>query len=209
MTQPSLVFFGSFLDVLKELSGFFSISAVYLESWKTSQEILEYCKKKEINFFLIGSLDEINEHNGEIAISASFSFIFKNKHISRFLKIFNFHPGCIYKNRGRHPLPQAIYHGENNMTLTVHEIIDENIDLGKFISSVTFVIDYNSGYDENQKRLLKALKFLSNDLGEHLSAKGSLPSAIVNKKETQYFCPMDKEILNKIVTSKNLFNWKK
>ncbi|MDD2541972.1 MAG: formyltransferase family protein, partial [Desulfuromonadaceae bacterium] len=161
MKQKSAIFFGSYVNVLATIVNTINVILVVLEPKKNLSEIKDYCDSINLKWIEVCSLDELGLEatmwHTPIGIVASFGLLFKSRHINWFSALFNFHPGCIYTNRGRHPLPNAIRQGHRTMAISVHQIIDEQIDSGRFIAKVEFPIDYTSNYQKNYERLLSAL----------------------------------------------------
>jgi len=152
---------------------------------------------------LTGVMDPVH---GTVGVVASFGLLFKQRHIDWFRALFNFHPGCIYTNRGRHPLPNAILNGFKSMSLTVHQITDERIDAGRFVSRVEFPIDYASGYQENYFRLLSALDFLTKVMCDGIG-RGRVPSFEFTPGSGSYFKPLTSDDLKRITEAQSLMEW--
>lgn len=210
MTTSSIVFFGSYLQVLRAFADTMQVEMVVLETRRKEIEIIEFCKAMKIKCIEVNEIDELENLLSptmcRVGVVASFGLLFKQRHIDWFKALFNFHPGCVYANRGRHPLPNAILNGFRTMSLTVHQITDERIDVGRFVSKVELSIDYTRDYNDNYSRLLSALDFLAQDLCKALM-KGGVPSFKFNPKQGSYFPPLTLDILKKIMESKNLMEW--
>lgn len=212
MQMKSIVFFGSYIQVLDALIRRMRVDLVVLESKRSNEEIIGLCKSKEIRYIKIQDIDELNSelknNSQSVGVVASFGLIFKKKHIDLLESIFNFHPGCIYKNRGRHPLPNAIINGFKSMSVTVHQITDEKIDVGRFVSKVEIPIDYSVSYNENYIRLLANLDCQTEYLCDCL-IKGAVPAFDINPEIGSYYKPHSHDELKKIIEAKSLIEWKK
>jgi methionyl-tRNA formyltransferase len=173
-----LIFFGSYLEVLHVLMKHFDVLFVVVETQKVNSQILTFCDNNKLHCLPIKHLDDLRDMacqwHRPYGISASFGLIFKQRHIDWFSAIYNFHPGCLYHNRGRHPLPNAIAHHHPTMALSVHQITDEAIDAGGLVSRIEWVIDYRKSYWENYDRLLNSLTYLTEDLCHELN-QGYVP----------------------------------
>lgn len=210
MEKSPAVFFGSYLKVLRTLAGSMRVELVVLESRRNDVEIKDFCNSRGIRCLEIQDLDELavvlDAASGAIGVVASFGLLFKQRHIAWFKSLFNFHPGCIRTNRGRHPLPNAILNGFKSMSITVHQITDEQIDAGRFVSKIEFPIDYASDYRENYSRLLSALDFLSKDLCDGLG-KGKVPSFEFTPETGSYFKALTPDELTRIMEAPHLMEW--
>ena len=87
----------------------------------------------------------------KLAFSASFGRIFKNDDIARFEYLFNLHPGPVSLARGRHPLPCAIKYCHPYIGVTLHQIVDENIDCGPVF------LEWKTARQDRSYRELEAL----------------------------------------------------
>ena len=206
--MKEIAFFGSYAEVLKVLSRRHNVSIVFLENKSSNIELFNILKNEGYKVYLINDLDEaISKVDcGLYAVSASFGFIFKNRHLSHFEKVINIHPGCLFSNRGRHPLPQAIMNNRLSMSITAHEVTDEKIDLGNFIARIELAIDYSVSYKENDSRLRSCLCLLSSYISENLDSR--LPSYKVTEVQDTYFPPLEKTKLEEIMKSETLAQWK-
>lgn len=210
MARKSVIFFGAYLSVLATIADKLHVKLVVLETGKNSTEIKNFCGSNNLRWIEISSLDELSNEattwHKPIGISASFGLMFKSRHIDWFAALFNFHPGCIYTNRGRHPLPNAICRGHRTMAISVHQITDEQIDAGRFIAKIDFPIDYERNYQMNYDRLLSALPFLTKDLCDRI-AEDWIPSFELQVKNEAYFAPLNAEELYHIMNAPTLTGW--
>lgn len=206
-----IAFFGTYYQVLEVVHRRLGISLVVVESGKISSEVKNFCRSNNIRCVEIveldDSIDELRLSGVSIGIVASFGLIFKTRHINLFSEIFNFHPGCIFTNRGRHPLPNAIRLGMKNMSISLHKITDENIDAGEFIAKFDLPINYDRGYSWNQDCLLASLPWLAMHLCDVI-ATGNLSSYRLPLDDSNYYPPMTKEDLVVITRSDCLKEWK-
>jgi methionyl-tRNA formyltransferase len=210
MEQKTIIFFGIYLSVLATIADKLHVKLVVIETKKNSAEIKKFCDSNNLKWIEISSLDELSNEaatwHKPIGIVASFGLLFKSRHIDWFAAVFNFHPGCIYTNRGRHPLPNAICRGHRTMAISVHEITDEQIDAGRFIAKIDFPIDYERDYQKNCDRLLSALPFLTQDLCDRI-AEGRIPSFELQAENEAYFAPLNFEELSHIMNAPTLTGW--
>lgn len=208
--KKNTVFFGSYLEVLKMLDRFTNVELAVVELRKNESEIKEFCKSNSIHCVEVESLNEIDEFVDaqwqSTGVVASFGLLFKQEQIKLFDSVFNFHPGCVFANRGRHPLPNAILNGLKSMALSVHKITDEKIDAGQFVSKIEFSIDYSSSYNENYKRLLSAIEFLAQDLSMRI-VEGRIPSFDFDPNPGSYFKPLLNHELENIINAVSLERW--
>lgn len=205
--MKKIVFFGSYFEVLEVIAEHHDIFCVFLENKSSNIELFNSLIKKGYNARLIKNIDQaiLELPPNLYAISASFGLIFKHQHLNHFSKVINFHPGCLYSNRGKHPLPQAILNSHKTMSVSVHEITDEKIDLGKFIAKLELTIDYSSDYNSNDCRMRSCLKYLASYVSENLDS--GLVSCDLLETEESYYPPLNKELLNEIMASENLIKW--
>ncbi|MDT8993100.1 formyltransferase family protein [Curvibacter sp. APW13] len=205
-----IVFFGSYLPVLKTFTCSMRVELVVLEARRNEGKTKDFCKANNIRWIEINGLDELDgvldPALRPVGVVASFGLLFKKRHIDWFKSLFNFHPGCIYTNRGRHPLPNAILNGFKSMSLSVHQITDERIDAGRFVSRIEFSIDYASDYPQNYSRLLTALEFLAKDLCDGLG-RGEVPAFDLSPQSGTYFGPLAADDLKKITEASSLKEW--
>lgn len=208
--EKPVVFFGSYLQVLKTLTTYNQVQLVVLETRCNEGAIKNFCREQGIRWVEIKELDELagvlDVASEPLGVVASFGLLFKKRHIAWFKSLFNFHPGCIRTNRGRHPLPNAIRNGFKSMSITVHQIIDERIDAGRFVSRIEFSIDYASTYRENCSRLLSALDFLTKDLCAGFD-RGVVPSFEFIPARGSYFKALTPGALTRITEAPNLMEW--
>lgn len=209
--KKNLIFFGNYLSVLRCFSESFNVLAVITEARKCSDEIRRYCDDNLFTHIQIETLDELihqaQEWHAPVGIVASFGKIFNDNHIKCFESLYNFHPGCIEKNRGRHPLPNAILRGHKTMSLTVHKILDKSIDAGDLISKIEIPINYEDTYTFNCNRLLKWLPVIAQDLVDQIQL-GCVQASAIKVSESAYFPPLSSEDLEKITTAPSLMRWK-
>jgi len=205
--KKDIIFFGNFSEVLFTLEKTHSIKQVICEQNKVPQEIENFCKVKAISLLKIKALSdfflEYATDPNTYAVSAGFGLLFKASQIKSFRAIYNFHPGSVYTNRGRHPLPNAILQGHKTMTLTVHQIIDESIDTGMLVSFTTFPIDYKRSYQYNCDRLLSGLNFLAQDLSNRLLEDWQ-PTLPIYPEKLSYFAALPSNKLDAICSAKEL-----
>jgi methionyl-tRNA formyltransferase len=211
LSNTKILFFGGFDAVLKELNEQIGVDHVFQEEEKPSPSVQHYCDRNDIHLDNIQSLSDIDltpyDSESLVGVVASFGLIFTRPQINNFLKLYNFHPGCIYKNRGKHPLPNAIAHGQKTMAVTLHQITDEKIDAGELVARIEFPIDYNTSYKKNSDRMLGSLKYLTNYLCDGL-ANDYLPSFPLDPDSNSYYPPLEQNLLRKIMHSETLGEWK-
>ena len=112
--KKNVIFFGNFSEVFFTLEKTHSVQQVICEQNKVPQDIEDFCRAKAISLVKIKTLSDFfskysNDPN-TYAVSAGFGLLFKASQIKSFRAIYNFHPGSVYTNRGRHPLPNAPWH---------------------------------------------------------------------------------------------------
>lgn len=211
MKNSPVIFFGSYLNVLSVFNSLMNVELAVLESKGNNVEVKNFCQSQNIRYIEIKSIDEfVISSKGKqkpIGIVASFGLLFKKQHIDIFGSIYNFHPGCVYTNRGRHPLPNAIINGLTSMSLSIHQITDEQIDAGRFIARLELPIDYYSDYNSNYTRLLSSLSFLAEMLCKQIII-GIVPSFTLVPDANSYYAPLSKELLKKIIEAESLLEWR-
>lgn len=157
---------------------------------KKDQKIINYCKKKKINFYVFknvnstSSYKKISSYKCDILVSMSYDQIFKQKLISlNKYGIINCHAGLLPSYRGRNVLNWVLINGEKFFGITVHKV-DERIDTGEIIFQKKFKIfkkdNYktllNKCYIECPNFLIKALEILIYKKKFVTDNKGILPS---------------------------------
>ena len=208
--KKEIVFFGSYLVVLKNLVDKLRVALVVVERGKVDPELISFCRENQLCILEINSLDELpgeQDFLSCIGVVASFGLIFKQRHLDRFAALYNFHPGCVYSNRGRHPLPSAILRGNSTMAISLHRIIDEKIDCGGLLLRVELPISYADSYGSNYSRLLSALPYMTSYLVNCLSV-GDVPELNLIEQENSYFPPLPRDVLKSIIEADDLMSWK-
>ena len=138
------VFMGHFEVVLEELlRNEICIDIAIVEDKPANSKVIEVCKKEGIPIYVIKRYAELeiifsNYEKIEYCFIASFGKILKKEIIKKCKYILNFHPGDVFRCRGRHPLPSAILHNYPEMGITVHLIEDERIDAGPILYRLLF-----------------------------------------------------------------------
>ena len=200
---------GHFEVVLEELwNNEIPISIVIVEDKPVNSKVIEFCEKEGIPVYVIKKYKDIKTilskyRKVEYCFVASFGKILKNDVIEKCKYIINFHPGDIFKCRGRHPLPSAILHNHPEMGITVHLIEDEEVDAGPILYRLLIPIDYNSSYRFNEDRLLESLRCLASLVANDIK-QGKIVTYKWDVKQSIYFRPLEKEILKSIIESENL-----
>ena len=211
--KARVVFFGGMLEALSEIVAVLDVDAVVCQVGKANDDIRRFCSGRGLALIEIESLDDILIQKKEswmaaTAISAGFGLIFKKRHLDCFSQVINIHPGCVFKNRGRHPLPTAILNGDKLMAVSIHEVTDEAIDAGRLISKIEFVIDYDSSYSHNLTRLMDGVSCLVKDLCFLMDRSMAIPSWDISDENGKYFPPVDFLQMQRIMASTSLAEWK-
>ncbi len=203
------VFMGHFEVVLEELwNNKIPIGIVIVEDKPANSKVIEFCNKEGIPVYVIKKYKDIEKifskyRKVEYCFVASFGKILKNDVIEKCEYIINFHPGDVFKCRGRHPLPSAILHNYPEMGITVHLIEDEEIDAGPILYRLLIPIDYDSSYRFNEARLIESLRCLTSLVAKDIK-QGKIVTYKWDVKESVYFKPLKNEILKRIIESENL-----
>ena len=203
------VFMGHCEIVLEELcNNKILIDIAIVEDHPLNFKVVKFCKNRGIPFYIIKNSKDIGKvlskyENLEFCFVAIFGRILKSNVIKKFKYIINFHPGDVFKFRGRHPLHLAILHNYPEMGITVHLIEDESIDAGPILYRLLMPIDYDASYKFNEKRLLNALRYLAYLVANDIK-QGKIISYRWNVEQSTYFKPLEREVLRKIVEAKRL-----
>lgn len=130
------------LLVYKKISKLFSVD-VFIAKKNLNIEILQYLKKKKINYILIKIINhrlikKIKNKNYDILISAGFPLIFPKELIksSKFGTI-NLHGGKLPNYRGGSPLNWQIINGEKKIGISIIKMRKE-LDAGDIYTSKVF-----------------------------------------------------------------------
>src|SRR3989338_52850 len=205
----SNIFIGHFGIVLEELLKHIPIDLVIVEDKPANKDVKKICDKNNINCITVSNYNDIVEgvkdtKNIGLCVVASFGIVFKDQFIKKCKYIVNFHPGDIDICRGRHPLPVAILNKHKTMGITAHLINSEKIDAGPVLAKVLLPIDYGKSYRYNESILFEMLKLLTKFLMGTYSKTGRFIAYEWDYKNSTYFKPLKKEILDRIINSNNL-----
>lgn len=208
------IYVGNYHEVLQSYHLLKGVGHVISEERNVETEIVNFCKKENIQISLVQSGDHVNEvakklGQIDLCIVASFGLILKNPFIDRVKRIINIHPGSLYNSRGRHPLPFAIRLGLSSMTLTAHIIEDEKIDNGPIVMEMNMPIDYSVSYRDNDKRLRSCLPYITRYILESLDNRFNIPAIHADLTHSPYNKPIDKEELSELMNATTLDRYKK
>lgn len=203
------VFMGQYDIVLEEILNHVKIDLVIVEDKNSNKKVISLCVKNGIPYQIIKGYVEITACLSysvliDLCFVASFGIILKNDFITKCNHIVNFHPGDIDVCRGRHPLPAAILNRHKSMGITVHLVDSEKIDAGPVIAKMLIPIEYDESYRSNEERLLEALRVVARYVVEDYAKNGKFASYEWDANISGYYDPLQKEILDKIINSKNL-----
>lgn len=204
------IFLGHFCEVLEELvDNKIKISLVIVENKPSNSKVINYCNNNNIKCQIVNNYYELIEsvikHNNiELIFIASFGIIIKDDLIKKSKYIINFHPGDIEICRGRHPLPVAILNKHNNIGITVHLINSSKVDAGPIIRKVTFPINYNESYSFHNDLIMDLLKPLTKSIILEYKKTGNIVSYNWDISKSNYYKPLEKELLDKIINVKKL-----
>ena len=203
------VFMGHYDIVLEEILNHVNIDLAIVENKDSNREVVHLCERNGIPFRIIKNYGEMVSCMSEVPLInlcfvASFGIILKDDFIRRCNHIINFHPGDVAICRGRHPLPTAILNHHETMGITVHFIDSEAIDAGPIIAKMMIPIAYNESYKYNESRLLAALRYIARYVVEDYARNGRFTSYDWRATGSDYYPPLEKDILDKIVHSKCL-----
>lgn len=210
------VFFGDQENLLVLLHQKIGINLVVMELRKTKQsKMYSFAIESQIKVLIVSDKIELNNlveksvNDNSLGFVSSFGLIFAEKAIKKFRYLINCHPGNFEINRGRHPLPWAIYNGEKFMGVTIHLIDSKLIDAGAIIREVKIPINYNLSYNRNYNLLNNMIIYLLISVLDELTEFKSLNSINIKLKTNSYQNPMDKQLLADIINSVNLLRFKK
>lgn len=105
--------------------------------------IKKYAKDKQLLYFQPEKIDEeftksIKELRPDVLIVAAYGIILPKHFIDIFpKKAFNIHASILPKWRGAAPIQRAIMHGDNQIGVTIMEVV-EKLDAGKYILKKKF-----------------------------------------------------------------------
>ncbi len=203
------LFMGHFDSVLNEILKYISIDHVIVEEKKANSAVIELCIERNISFTVIKdfagilSVMELLE-SVQLCFVASFGIILKEPFIKRCEQIVNFHLGDVENCRGRHPLPSAILNRHTSMGVTVHLINSERIDAGPILAKLLMTINYSESYLYNEIRLIRAATRLAALVMDDYLQCGRMIAYEWNVVSSQYYSPLEGEILKIIIESKRL-----
>jgi methionyl-tRNA formyltransferase len=208
------IYAGNYHEVLETFHHLKGVDHVIAERRNIENEIIEFCKRENIEISLVQTSDDVTDVAEEIGnislcLIASFGLILKKPFIDRTNLIMNIHPGSLYNSRGRHPLPFAISKGLSFMTLTAHLIQDEKIDHGPIMMEINLPIDYYCSYNENDQRLRSCLPYVTDYILRNLNRRMEMPVLKADLRSSVYNKPLDKEELSSMMNAKTLEAYKK
>jgi methionyl-tRNA formyltransferase len=173
------LFIGDYLPVLEVFYKKIPCVFAIIEKKNINSPVFIFCKNNNIPLEIIETTMDlknfIHEKYFNNVIVASFGLILPYFFLDKCKRVFNFHPGDVYTNRGRHPLPNAIKRLDSKIAISVHEIDSEKIDKGRLFAQYFIALDRESSYECNYSRLLKILSFLTEELCLHLSLDREIP----------------------------------
>lgn len=146
---------------------------------------------------------------GRILCLASFGIIVKEPVISAVRHVVNVHPGVLPGYRGRHPLPQAIVHGERMMGCTVHLVDGPEIDAGPVLARAELPIDYSASYESNERRLRQLMGHLTETVLDQLLDGSAVSVAWDAAAEGRYHPPLGSERLRALLDAPALRDFPK
>lgn len=111
-----------------------------LEKWEITEEFSSY---EDINS--AQAFADLKKFSPDLMISIRFGQIFKNSDLIRLPRfgIINLHSGILPDYRGIMASFWAILHGEKNLGMTLHYVVDSGIDTGGIIDVFKSEIDWN------------------------------------------------------------------
>lgn len=119
---------------------------------KTDKEILQFCKKKKIKYFVFNDINNkqniyiINKFKSNIFVSMSYNQIFKKIFFKLTKKkLINCHAGALPYYRGRSPINWAIINGEKKIGITTH-FINSKIDSGDILDQEFINVKKNDNF---------------------------------------------------------------
>ena len=202
------VFLGDFDFVLDELLNFVSIDLVFVENRVSNKKIIDLCRVRGIQYFIVDGFGDLFESTRNLDIDfcfmASFSIILKQCFIDGCNKIINFHMGDIEVCRGRHPLPVAIVNNFDFMGFTVHLVDSERIDFGGIVVKVSIPIDYGESYEFNKNVLFDFVRAVIPSV-----FRNGFRSCVCDNASSVYYKPLDSVLLERVVKSDCLMEFKK
>jgi methionyl-tRNA formyltransferase len=207
------LFLGTYISVLRVMMEYHDEIHVIIESKNTNSDIHKFCIHHDLHFYFVENEKDIENlvlySQIGLVFVASFGLILTNKIIGRCHEIYNFHPGDLYKFRGRHPLPSAILSGAETMALSVHKIDSDRIDSGPMYSQIFLKIDYKKSYSENHERLQEALPFLAESICNNINEGREVPCWDWQISPDSYKSRLDAETLRQMINAENLLRYVK
>jgi methionyl-tRNA formyltransferase len=201
------VFMGAYVDVLRVVNAMIGVQKVLVEKKDSSFWVIEYCNEFNIDYeYVTDGLSIVSAIGGldvGVAIVGSFGLILSEEVINKFSSVYNFHPGDVFRVRGRHPLPCTILNGTKSMSMSVHKIDSQKIDSGPLIFQYHMPIDYTISYKENEFRLISGLSFSAEYLCAQIKT-GRVPLWHWNPECNTYYKRLSNETLDSIIHSERL-----
>ena len=114
---------------------------------KDSSEIIDFCNKKNIPFFVGNARNDrcsafVERYKDSVLFSVNYLFLFDERIIKLFKYKFNIHGSLLPKYRGRTPHVWAIINNEKKTGISIHDITLE-CDAGKVFLQKEITIKYS------------------------------------------------------------------
>lgn len=207
------IYIGNYIEVIEHFHKTAGVQIVVSEKRNVDDRIKQFCEKSDVQLYLTETGEDLHEfllQIGEIdlCIVASFGFLLNQEFIQKVKWLVNIHPGSLVTCRGRHPLPFAIKKGLPFMTLTAHLILDESIDNGPIIAEMNLPLNYDQSYSDNEKRLRKCLKYLTEIITDQYLKKSHIHANFIDLSKAIYNERLSGEELKKMMNAVNLLEYK-
>ena len=195
-----------FIDYLRRNKKIYSVPIVFTSERKSDKKlpyksIVNYCKKKKINFKNSEKLgkEEINLVN-QVKPDIIFSIYYRYFIPVEILKTstigsYNIHPSLLPLYKGSIPTAWAIINNENYFGITIHELT-KNLDSGDiYYQKKISIKKYETGFELHNRAMTIGLKILKKNLNK-----------LINKKLIP-FKQKSKGSFYKKIPSSNQINW--
>lgn len=200
-------YWGHFSSIVKA-DNINKVEYFVFEKDKCPNKLLNYVKKNDCKYYFIESKSDmwrILRKNviPDLTIVGNFGFIFTKKMIELLKRrIINIHPGELPEYRGKHPLPQAILNGEEEMGITAH-VLNEKIDFGCIIEKEKLKINYDESYKYNENRIFELVPDIFDNLINKFK-KNKIKFKNQEMREGTYYEPLERNQLEKITNCNKL-----
>lgn len=206
------VFIGHSLEAFHAAVEQLTIIGVITEARASDGPVAEDARARGIDLELVTDARQVpvalSRFSCELVLMCEFGLILPHEGLEG-CTVINVHPGLVPDNRGRHPLPQAILHGDEYMGVTALIADLQLIDAGEILCRLEAPIDYESDYNTNNERLRRMLRMATDDaIRQVLSGQVADNSYLFRCRPNRYRPPVERGTLERIINLPSLMEFR-